>query len=208
MLSEAHNRLLTRVGPGTPMGNYLRRYWQPIAGVSEFDKSRSNLCGSWAKILVLYKDLSGNFGLIDRHCPHRRADLSYGYVEELRPAMQLSRLAATTRAAPASNSPMKTPPRPRHVSKKRSGSKPIRPASPAACCGPIWARSPRRNCRIGKPSPGRTAFMQIVFAEIPCNWLQCQENSIDPVHFEWMHSNWSIRLCGKTGPYTPKHMQA
>ena len=50
-------------------------------------------------------------------------------------------------------------------------------------------------------------FAQIVFAEIPCNWLQCQENSIDPVHFEWMHSNWSVRLNGSTGPYAPTHLK-
>jgi len=50
-------------------------------------------------------------------------------------------------------------------------------------------------------------FVQIVKAEIPCNWFQCQENSIDPVHFEWTHSNWSIRLAGKTGPYTPRHLR-
>src|SRR5438067_7583977 len=45
------------------------------------------------------------------------------------------------------------------------------------------------------------------FAEIPCNWFQCQENSIDPVHFEWTHSNWSVRLAGSTGPYTPRHVK-
>jgi 5,5'-dehydrodivanillate O-demethylase len=50
-------------------------------------------------------------------------------------------------------------------------------------------------------------FRQIVLAEIPCNWFQCQENSIDPVHFEWTHSNWSVRLAGATGPYTPQHVK-
>ena len=53
----------------------------------------------------------------------------------------------------------------------------------------------------------KNGFRQIVFAEIPCNWFQCQENSIDPVHFEWIHSNWSIRLGGSTGPYTPQHVK-
>src|SRR5437773_9656378 len=50
-------------------------------------------------------------------------------------------------------------------------------------------------------------FRQIVKAEIPCNWFQCQENSIDPVHFEWTHSNWSVRLAGAAGPYTPRHVK-
>jgi len=50
-------------------------------------------------------------------------------------------------------------------------------------------------------------FRQIVKAEIPCNWFQCQENSIDPVHFEWTHSNWGLRLKGGTGPYSPHHVK-
>jgi 5,5'-dehydrodivanillate O-demethylase len=50
-------------------------------------------------------------------------------------------------------------------------------------------------------------FRQIVKAELPCNWFQCQENSIDPVHFEWTHSNWSVRARRATGPYTPQHVK-
>ena len=44
------------------------------------------------------------------------------------------------------------------------------------------------NC---EPFMWKNGFVQIVFSTIPCNWLQCQENSIDPVHFEWMHRNWT-----------------
>jgi 5,5'-dehydrodivanillate O-demethylase oxygenase subunit len=53
----------------------------------------------------------------------------------------------------------------------------------------------------------KNGFRQIVKAEIPCNWFQCQENSIDPVHFEWTHSNWSVRLAGANGPYTAQHVK-
>ena len=53
----------------------------------------------------------------------------------------------------------------------------------------------------------KNGFRQIVKAEIPCNWFQCQENSIDPVHFEWTHSNWGVRLAGETGPYTAQHVK-
>jgi 5,5'-dehydrodivanillate O-demethylase len=50
-------------------------------------------------------------------------------------------------------------------------------------------------------------FSQIVISEVPCNWFQCQENSIDPVHFEWMHENWGKRL--RTGDMTkgPTHLK-
>ena len=50
-------------------------------------------------------------------------------------------------------------------------------------------------------------FSQIVLSEVPCNWFQCQENSIDPVHFEWMHENWGQRLrTGKTD-LGPRHLK-
>jgi 5,5'-dehydrodivanillate O-demethylase len=48
-------------------------------------------------------------------------------------------------------------------------------------------------------------YKQIVFSEIPCNWFQGQENSIDPIHFEWLHSNWSLALKGESGSRAPTH---
>ena len=83
MLSEEKNRLLTQVGPGTPMGELLRRYWHPFAGASELEKQSTKAVRLLGEDLVLYKDLSGNFGLLDRQCAHRRADLSYGFVEQV-----------------------------------------------------------------------------------------------------------------------------
>ena len=82
MLSAEKNKILTQVGPGTPMGDYLRRYWQPIGGASELDANPIKAIRLLGEDLVLYKDLGGKYGLIDRNCPHRRADLSYGMVEE------------------------------------------------------------------------------------------------------------------------------
>jgi len=81
MLSAERNRLLTAVGPGTPMGTLLRRYWQPVAAVAEFDDTPTKPVRLFGEDLVLYKDLSGHYGLLERHCPHRSADLSYGIVE-------------------------------------------------------------------------------------------------------------------------------
>src|SRR5271169_4675361 len=84
---------LTQTGAGTPMGGRLRRYWWPIAGASEFDQPGTKPVRLLGEDLVLYKDLGGRWGLIDRHCRHRRADLSYGYVEARGVALQLPRLA-------------------------------------------------------------------------------------------------------------------
>jgi 5,5'-dehydrodivanillate O-demethylase len=57
-----------------------------------------------------------------------------------------------------------------------------------------------------EPFSWPNGFREIVLAEVPCNWFQCQENSIDPVHFEWMHENWGMRLRGADGA-APKHLK-
>ena len=81
MLSDEQNRRLTQVGAGTPMGELLRRYWMPIAAVAELDDKATKPVRLLGEDLVLYRDQAGTYGLLDRHCAHRRADLSYGWVE-------------------------------------------------------------------------------------------------------------------------------
>src|SRR5262245_20032553 len=81
MIDASTNKLFTRIGPRTPMGRLLRRYWMPVAGVTEFVGSPVRAIRLMGEDLVLYRDASGTFGLLDRHCAHRRADLSYGFVE-------------------------------------------------------------------------------------------------------------------------------
>src|ERR1051326_5222118 len=84
MLSVQDNELLTGVGPGTPMGELLRRYWHPIAAADELEKSpfRTKEVTVLGEELVLYRDRSGTLGLIASRCSHRRVNLAYGVVEE------------------------------------------------------------------------------------------------------------------------------
>jgi phthalate 4,5-dioxygenase oxygenase subunit len=84
MLSRDDNELLTRVGPGTPMGNLLRRFWFPILLADELpapdcDPVRVRVLGEY---LVAWRDTSGVLGLLDARCPHRGADLSQGMSHE------------------------------------------------------------------------------------------------------------------------------
>ena len=73
------------------------------------------------------------------------------------------------------------------------------------CSGPTWGRSRRRCCPTGTAST-RDGFKQIAISEIPCNWFQCQENSIDPVHFEWMHAQLGTGCCAaRTAPARQRH---
>ena len=83
MLTAEENELLTRVGPGTPMGELLRRYWHPVAVARELtDQQPTRFVRILGEDLVLFRDRSGRVGLIADHCAHRGASLLYGRVEE------------------------------------------------------------------------------------------------------------------------------
>src|SRR5437870_10468075 len=83
MLTREENALLTRVGPGAPAGELLRRYWHPVAVARELtDESPTKFVRLLGEDLVLFKDKSGNVGLIADHCVHRGASLLYGRPEE------------------------------------------------------------------------------------------------------------------------------
>jgi len=206
MLDQSKNKLLTQVGPETPMGQLLRRYWMPIAAVSEFESVSIKPVRLMGEDLTLYKDLSGAFGLIDRHCPHRRADLSYGFVEEcgLRCNYHGWRFDETGRCVEQPWEDVAAP-EARFKNKIHIKAYPVE-----AKAGLLWAYlgpQPAPLVPDWEPFSWKNGFVQVVFADVPCNWLQCQENSIDPLHFEWMHMNWSIRLHDKPGPYSPRHLK-
>jgi phenylpropionate dioxygenase-like ring-hydroxylating dioxygenase large terminal subunit len=83
MISQDLNTMITRVGPGTPAGDVLRRYWQPAALSDELAGPRPvvpvRLMG---EDLVLFRDEEGALGMIGRRCPHRGVDLCYGRLED------------------------------------------------------------------------------------------------------------------------------
>jgi 5,5'-dehydrodivanillate O-demethylase oxygenase subunit len=206
MLTAEQNRRLTEVGPGTPMGNLLRRYWMPISGVSEFETITVKPVRLFGEDLVLYKDLSGTFGLVDRHCPHRRADLSYGFVENcgIRCNYHGWRYDETGRCVEQPFDDTANP-EARFRDKVRITSYPVQ-----ALGGILWAYMGPQPAPVlpnWEPFQWQNGFVEIYWSKIPCNWLQCQENSIDPVHFEWMHRNWTVRLKGQTGPYGNTHVK-
>lgn len=204
MLSEEKNQRLTRVGPDTEMGNYLRRYWHPIAGESEFDDISIKPVRILGEDLVLYKDLSGQYGLIDRQCPHRSADMSYGYVEEngIRCSYHGWQYDHTGQCT---EQPFEQICDPTAQLCKYVKIKAYRVQAKA---GMLWAYMgpvPVPELPDWELFNYKNGFAQAVFAKLPCNWFQCQENSIDPVHFEWTHNNWTIRQSGSNAPYVDTH---
>ena len=153
---------------------------------------------------MLYRDASGSYGLLDRHCPHRRADLSYGMVEAcgLRCHYHGWLFDGAGRCL---EQPFEDVAHPdgRFRDKIRITAYPVE-----AKAGLLWAY-------LGPaPAPlvpdwdlfGDQGYKQIVFSEVPCNWFQGQENSIDPIHFEWLHSNWTAAQRGE-GARAPRHLK-
>jgi 5,5'-dehydrodivanillate O-demethylase oxygenase subunit len=205
-MNRNDNDKLTRVGPGTPMGEVLRRYWHPIAAVADLEDRPIKPVRLMGEDLVLYRDRSGHYGLLDRHCPHRRADLSYGYLEA--PGLRCSYHGwlydhtGRCRAQPYED-----------VANPGGGFEDrirIKAYRVAAKAGMLWAYlgpDPAPLVPTWEPFTWRNGFVQIVYADVACNWLQCQENSCDPVHFEWLHANFEPGSRGDAAEYAPRHLR-
>jgi 5,5'-dehydrodivanillate O-demethylase oxygenase subunit len=206
MLSEAENKSLTQVDAGTPMGELMRRYWHPVATVAELDDHPVKALRLMGEDLVLFKDRSGAYGLIDRHCPHRRADLSYGYVEEGGLRCSYHGWQFSTNGACISQ-PYDDLAYPQRRLKEKIRTKAYKAEARAGLLWAYMGPEPAPLVPNYEPFTWDNGFVQIVYAQIPCNWVQCQENSIDPVHFEWLHANWLVGQQGRADAYAPTHLR-
>ncbi len=207
MLTQQENERLTQVGPGTPMGELMRRYWHPIAAAAEMDERPTKAVRLLGEDLVLYKDRSGTLGLIDRFCPHRRVDLSYGIPEEhgLR-CMYHGWMMDETGQCIEQPFEETVHPDGRFKEKVKVTAYLVEELSGLlfAYMGPLPAPLvPRWDLFVTDH-----AWRDIGFTMLPCNWLQCQENSADPVHAEWLHGVYGWYLAQKSGEEVPTWRQA
>ncbi|MBK6869419.1 MAG: Rieske 2Fe-2S domain-containing protein [Burkholderiales bacterium] len=84
-MKAEQNERITRIGPGTPCGALMRGYWQPVALLDEFDPAIDPRMAErplkavrvLGQDLILFRDERGRWGLLDRDCPHRGADLAF-----------------------------------------------------------------------------------------------------------------------------------
>ena len=186
MLTAQENDVLTRVGKGTPMGELMRRYWHPIAAAAELDERPTKAVRLLGEDLVLYKDRSGTLGLIEKLCPHRRVDLSYGIPEEngLR-CMYHGWMFDETGQCIEQPFEETVHPDGRFKEKVKIAGYPVEIAAGLvfAYLGP----QPVPFLPKWEPLTWENSIRDIAVSHLPCNWLQCQENSLDPVHVEWMH---------------------
>ena len=183
MLASEENERLTRVAAGTPMGNLLRRYWQPVAGRSEMEERWTLPVRIFGEDLVLYKNRSGAFGLIEQSCPHRRASLAYGIPTDdgIRCPYHGWKFDGTGRCLEQPNEPSEST----FKDRVRIAGYPVQELGGLlwAYLGPLPAPLiPRYD---GFVEEG--AIRHCGRAVINCNWLQIMENSVDPLHTQWLH---------------------
>ena len=184
MLTAEENELLTRVGPGTPAGELLRRYWHPIAIAQELDDEHpTKFVRIMSEDLVLFRDKSGRTGLIGDHCAHRSASLVYGRVEERGIAC-----AYHGWLYDCEGNILETPPE-RNDAIMRSVKAKTYPVQ--IYLGLIWTY-------MGPlPAPVMTHYDSlfredvhryiVVHPVLDCNWFQAMENSVDPAHLQILH---------------------
>ena len=197
MLSAKDNEALTRVGRGTPMGELMRRYWQPIAAVARARRARRRCrCGCWARTSCSTRT-SGTLRPARSPLPASPRRPLVRHCRGVRAALPLSWLALR-RDGPVPGAAVRgrRASRGRFRDKIRITAYPVE-AKAGPAVGVSRSRPRRRWCRTGSSSADQ-GYEQIVFSEVPCNWFQGQENSIDPVHFEWMHGNWAAARAART----------
>jgi nitrite reductase/ring-hydroxylating ferredoxin subunit len=184
MLSAEQNDLITRIGPGTPAGQLMRRYWQPAALADELAGNRPvkpvQLLG---ENLVIFRDDQGRYGLIARACPHRGTDLAYGRLEDggLRCAFHgwlfdVHGRCLETPAEPQDSALCQNIRQTAYPVVEKSG---ILFAYLGAGEPPCF---PRFDC-FTAPATHTFAFKGL----IECNWLQSLEVGIDPAHTSFLH---------------------
>ncbi|MDH3712758.1 MAG: aromatic ring-hydroxylating dioxygenase subunit alpha [Gammaproteobacteria bacterium] len=184
MLSAAENRRITRTGAASPAGALLRQYWQPVALEEEFNEPRPvRAVRLLDEHLVAFRDAQGDYGLLDRQCPHRGADLCYGRLEDggLRCAFHgwLFDINGACLEQPAE------PPDSDYYQRIRHTAYPC-----AARNGIVFAYLgggeppplPHLDC-LHAPYAYTFAFKGF----IDCNWLQALEVGIDPAHASFLH---------------------
>ena len=188
---------LTHVGPKTPAGEYLRRFWHGIATSSELG-DLPLLIRIMGEDLVLFRDKSARIGLLKKHCSHRRASLEYGRLEErgIRCCYHGWLYDVDGRLLEA---PAEPPDAPLYKS-VRQGAYPVKEYKGLifAYLGPP-ERTPEFPIYDTFEMPGTE--MVPYTCTFPCNWLQVTENGIDPVHSMYLHTlvnepqfseNWGI----------------
>jgi 5,5'-dehydrodivanillate O-demethylase oxygenase subunit len=174
---------LTQVGRDTPMGRYLRYFWYPVAATVELNQEPVKAVTLLGEKLALFRTREGSYGLVAQRCPHRGVSLACGMAEAggIRCAYHGWKFSLEGRCidqpAELASSALKD--------RIRIDAYPVQELG-----GLLWAY-------LGAaPAPLLPRYEFIVREEydhdvgitrVPCNWLQIAENTMDPLHIEYLH---------------------
>jgi 5,5'-dehydrodivanillate O-demethylase oxygenase subunit len=198
MISKEDNERLTQIKAGTPAGDLLRRYWYPVAAVSELARHPTKFVKILGEELVLFRDAGGKLGLIDAYCAHRRANLAYGIAEEngIRCPYHGWKFDRGGRCVE----------QPFEETVQRDFKNKIQLANYSAeeLGGLIFAYLgpqpapllPRWDLLVEEG-----VWCEIGHTVTACNWMQTVENILDPVHVEWLHGVFRNYAAERTGSY-------
>ncbi len=197
MITQEENDRLTRVGPGTPMGNMFRRYWVPVGAVGDLDNDPVQPVRLLGEDLVLFRDEKGVIGLVGNRCAHRGISLAYGIPQEngLRCAYHGWTYNAQGQVVDMPFEPACLP--------LKITSYPVEEMG-----GLVWTY-------MGpEPAPLLPRFelyvrddldKSIEMTPLPCNWLNAMDNSLDPIHYEHLHGHYGNYVAKKKGLPPPMY---
>src|SRR6476646_3729383 len=188
MLSATDNEILSRVGPGTPMGDLVRQYWLPVMqswelGEADGRPMRVRLAG---EDLILFRDTDGKIGLLANKCAHRGASLFFGRNEEagLRCVYHGWKFDVSGRCVDMPNEP----PESNFKDKVRATAYPCRERN-----GVVWAymgeeanlpELPQLEANLVSPERFE---LNVTTTLRECNYMQALEGDIDTVHSNFLH---------------------
>jgi 5,5'-dehydrodivanillate O-demethylase oxygenase subunit len=183
-MTPEDNEMLTRVGPGTPGGEMLRRYWWPV-WFEEQIKNKPIMITLLGEKFVLFRDGKGKIGMLDHICSHRRASLEFGRVEEqgirccyhgwlYRTDGQCVEMPAEPPGSPLC-----------HEVKQRAAQIQIAAGLVFAYIGPAPAPVLPRYDLLALDDCDRTIWA----SDDHCNWAQRAENGMDPYHSMALHAS-------------------
>lgn len=177
--------LLTATGPGTPCGEYLRRFWQPVTFTRDLTDvpRRIRIMG---EELVVFRDRSGRVGLLQLHCTHRGTSLEFGIVQD-----RGIRCCYHGWVFDVDGRILETPGEPAESTLRHRLCQGAYPTH--EFCGLVFAYMGPPEHRPVFPMydtfdvSGLSLHAAAEF-ELPCNWLQVKDNAMDPVHTSFLHA--------------------
>ena len=185
MTSAQDSESLTRVGPGTPMGEMMRQYWIPAAASNELESDgapmRLMLLG---EKLIAFRDTNGRVGIFDHRCPHRAASLFFGRNEHggLRCVYHGWKYDTDGACLEMPNLPAHQ----EFCNKVRAKAYPVTERN-----GLIWTYMGSRAEPPPLPMMEATLLAEdqrrLYFVQRECNWLQALEGEVDTSHFSFLH---------------------